>query len=347
MSLDLDWKLSNAPMADIGFAVGQAVVKIVQEQISDLSDLFPLQDNWYLEYHFDDHWMFFRISSRSGEGSNLTTRPFTDEEVEKIQQKVLPLNERSHAELFQVLGKDWFSWKLFTYVGPIENSCVSWTDIYQHLVDWLNHLVLPEVLRRNKSRVLHAIPVPPQFDFAKIKQALWVLECEESCKQGTGFMLAGVGLVTCQHVLGPKTYAIHPASSLSKKISVNVVAQNPDIDLAILSVNSNVGDELLRGSADKLEQMHHIAVTGFPNFRLGDSGIISPGLVVGFRTKSGIRRILTNAPIIAGNSGGPVLADGNVVVGVAVTGAERMEEAQETEDHGIIPIDALQLISSY
>lgn len=186
---------------------------------------------------------------------------------------------------------------------------------------------MPEILRRNQSRVLRVLPSPPQFDLNIINQSLWVLECEETIRQGTGFMLAGIGLVTCQHVLGTATHAIHPASSY-QRFSVRVLAQNSVVDLAILSIDTSVGLELTRGSADKLQQMTHIAVAGFPNFRLGDSGIISPGLVVGFRMMSGIRKILTNAPIIAGN----------------VTGYDRMEKAQETEEHGIIPIDVVKYL---
>jgi S1-C subfamily serine protease len=97
-------------------------------------------------------------------------------------------------------------------------------------------------------------------------------------------------------------------------------------------------------TADDLRQMAHLAICGYPNYRLGDTGTIVPGLVVGFRTVSGIRRILTNAPIVAGASGAPVLNASGMVIGVAVTGADRMENAQDTEDHSIIPIDALNLV---
>ncbi len=342
MPLTLDWKIPSPPMPTIGLAVGRTLVDIVREEMPDLTDMFPLQSNWHLEWHFDKSWMAFRFTGIGG-GATITTRDFTLSEVERLQQQVLPFVERSHAELFQLLGPEWFTFDMFTYVGPFENSYASWVDILQHLIDWLNHLVVPEVLRRNQSRVLRVISSPPQFDLNIISQSLWVLECEETIKQGTGFMLAGTGLVTCQHVLGTATHAIHPLSSL-QKFPVRVLAQNPVVDLAVLFIDTNVGLELPKGSADELQQMDHIAVAGFPNFRLGDSGIISPGLAVGFRMRSGIRRILTNAPIIAGNSGGPVLANGNIVVGVAVTGADRMEEAQETEEHGIIPIDALQYL---
>jgi len=66
---------------------------------------------------------------------------------------------------------------------------------------------------------------------------------------------------------------------------------------------------------------------------------------VGFRIISGIRRVLTNVPIVAGMSGGPVLDKNNYVIGVAVKGAEIMEKAQETENHFVISIDALKFLN--
>ncbi|WP_419866558.1 hypothetical protein [Methylomonas koyamae] len=72
--------------------------------------------------------------------------------------------------------------------------------------------------------------------------------------------------------------------------------------------------------------------------------MVIPGLVVGFRPVTGIQRILTNAPIVAGASGAPVLDATGCVIGVAATGKDRMEDVQDTEHHSIIPIDALKFL---
>lgn len=60
--------------------------------------------------------------------------------------------------------------------------------------------------------------------------------------------------------------------------------------------------------------------------------------------RSGIRRILVNTPIIAENSGGPVINADGEVIGVAVTGSDKMENTAMTEEHGIVPIDALNYL---
>lgn len=192
-------------------------------------------------------------------------------------------------------------------------------------------------------RVLRAVPIPPQYNISEISSSLWILECEQTCKQGTGFELQGYGIVTCSHVLGTDTKAFK-ADNPNSKYKVHVIKNNPVIDLSILQIEGVDLKGLAIGSSDNLNLMDHIAISGFPNYRLGDTGVFIPGLVVGFRMVSSIRRILTNAPIIAGNSGGPVLDAQGEVIGVAVTGADKMEDAQQTENHAIIPIDALGLL---
>lgn len=90
--------------------------------------------------------------------------------------------------------------------------------------------------------------------------------------------------------------------------------------------------------------MDHVAVCGFPNFRLGDSGVLSPGIVVGTRMKSGVQRLLTNAGIVAGMSGGPAIGADNHVIGICVTGSDNFQTARDTEDQSIIPVEALDLL---
>lgn len=343
-NLKLEWKLANDPLVDIGFALVRTEIQHVQDQMPDLADMFPFRETWTLKGHLDDGWLAIQLLNRNGSGVP-TVLKLEDAELEVLTAKVLPFSPRNHRELATLLGNTWFSSGKFTYVGPYSDSFACWPDIARHLIDWLNAFVVPEVLKRNQERVMRAIPPSPVFSLERIQNALWILECEETMKQGTAFNLAGVGLVTCEHVLGSSTYAFK-ADNIAHKYPIKIRSSNPVIDLAVLTVDVSLEEGLPVGSADSLKQMDHLAVTGFPNYRLGDSGVIVPGLVIGFRTVSSIRRILTNAPIIAGNSGGPVLDKNNSVIGVAVTGAECMEKAQETEDHGIIPIDALSFLST-
>lgn len=342
--LKLEWKLDDPPF-DLSFALTNALQKIIYEEFPDLSDMFPMMRSlgWGSKIYLGDGWLAVRILNGKGNCIPISGGDLEGSELEELTAKILPFTPRNHQELFEMLGSDWFSFERFTYVGPYLDSLACWPDAAEHLIDWLKALVIPEVLKRNQSRVLRAIPTPPQFSFDKIKHALWILECEEEIMQGTAFNLSGVGLVTCNHVLKSATKAFR-ADDSSRKHKITIQASNKDIDLAILSIDKHLGEGLPMGSADSLEQMDHLVVAGFPNYRLGDSGVMVPGLVIGFRTVSSIRRVLTNAPIIAGNSGGPVIGKDDCVVGVAVTGADCMEEAQETENHGIIPIDALNFL---
>jgi len=210
----------------------------------------------------------------------------------------------------------------------------------------LNDFVVPEVLKRNMARTIRAIPELPQIDRAKILQSLWVLECEERMMQGTAFHLQGIGLITCDHVLGTQTHAFKPQSYLDR-YPVKIIARNSDIDLAILRIEAPLDDGLNLTSADDVQQLDEVVAAGFPNYRHGDTGLITPGVVTGFRTFAGFRHLLTNAPLIAGNSGGPVIDKSNRVIGVVVTGADRIENAQGTEKHGIIPIDAINYLRAF
>lgn len=196
----------------------------------------------------------------------------------------------------------------------------------------------------NKFNMLMGSPIPPFFTepLDKVFASLWVLECETECMQGTAFALDRIGVVTCAHVLGPKTVAFRH-NSPQNRYPVKVIHVNEDIDLAILEIDTQTKlNSLPFIIQNDMKQLDEVTVIGFPNYRLGTLPSVTRGAVTTLRPVSGIRRILVDAPIIAGNSGGPVLNSKNQVIGVAVTGAETMAKSQSTENHGVIPISAIR-----
>ena len=153
-------------------------------------------------------------------------------------------------------------------------------------------------------------------------------------------MLEEVGLITCAHCVFNDTNAFR-SDAPTRKFPVSVSKRHDVIDLAVLTIDTSPLKYLSRGQPSELKVMDHLLVSGYPNYRIGDSARFVPGIVVGFRMKSTVRRIMTNASIVTGSSGGPVLDQSGKVVGVAVTGSKSFTSAPDTEDHGIIPIDAL------
>jgi S1-C subfamily serine protease len=344
MTGELNWKLDEEIGVGFGFAIVRAIADLAREQMRDLSDLFPFRGAWKARSAVGNNWIAVTMEQELA-SQVPTIGEMEADELAELSVKVVPFQSRSHTELYALLGERWFSFSRFTYVGPFRNGYASWQDVHLHLINWLNHCVVHEVHQLNQSRVLRAIPTPPQYDIDSIIKSLWVLESDSHSTQGTAFALRGVGIVTCEHVLRADTVAFK-ADNMTKKYNVQSISKNSDIDLAIVKIPTSDLQELESGTADSLKQMEHLAIAGFPNYRCGDTGVLVPGLVTGFRTVSGIRRTLTNALIVGGMSGGPVVDQRNTVIGVAVTGADIMENAGNTENHGIIPIDALKYLLS-
>jgi S1-C subfamily serine protease len=197
-----------------------------------------------------------------------------------------------------------------------------------------------EILKMADEQRQYLIRTTAAYDTERIFRAIWVLECEETFRQGTAFMLAGVGLITCRHVLGGKTQAFH-RDDFSKKYQVKILAEDKTLDLAVLGIDAPASAELVARYSPELVQGEQIAVAGYPNYNWGDTGTLFPGVVGGFHMFHSIRSPLISAPIIQGASGGPILDTKGKVVGVAVKGAKHTDETNSTE-HVVIPITALR-----
>jgi S1-C subfamily serine protease len=146
---------------------------------------------------------------------------------------------------------------------------------------------------------------------------------QETVVSGSGFVLDKQGhLLTSQHIVSGAT-KIHVSFADGHKVHAKLVASDPLLDLAVLSVNVPAATlhPLPLGSADDLEIGDPVVAIGNP-FGLDRSvsvGVVSAlhrSMVApnGFTVANAVQ---TDAPINHGNSGGPLLdADGRVV-GVA------------------------------
>ncbi|KQM52126.1 hypothetical protein ASE69_20125 [Sphingomonas sp. Leaf208] len=223
-----------------------------------------------------------------------------------------------------------------------------WAD---QVIDWLNDEPARKAEANNMLRVQAAIPTPPEWDIGVISAACWVVESEEGLSQGTAFALEGVGFITCHHVVHASDGKLHPDLEMfhvddpSVRFPATIVCASDVLDLAVISSAAPPRGQLKRSNQDDVPPMAHVAVCGFPNFRFGSSCSVSPGTIVATRmSRGGVRRLLTNAGIVAGMSGGPAVSEGREVIGICANGAPYMQDVRDTEDQAIIPIAALNLL---
>lgn len=203
-----------------------------------------------------------------------------------------------------------------------------------------------KIYRKFANHYNRIIGKPPKYTedpLEEIYSALWVIECEgagDELRQGTGFMLEDFGIVTCQHVLLEKI-CVFQYHDLKKKYVATIVAENTNLDVAILKIGIEKPASLKRGDETGLKHRDLLTVAGFPNYNIGDTPSIIDARIRSFRMRSTLKWVLLNAPIISGNSGGPVLNSDNHVMGIAATGGDSIETAHLTEHNGVIPISAL------
>ncbi len=174
-----------------------------------------------------------------------------------------------------------------------------------------------------------------EYDSQELKRALWVLIDKTTNLQSTAFFLKDVGLVTCDHAIGdPDSLFIFASSDpLETHFQVTVATRDQRLDLAILKAPSVSAPKfLLAGDDDLIRQRDPIRLLGFPQHHSGAEASIYEGYLVHQYKFEGVRRFHISAPIMKGNSGGPVLNSENRVVGIAIKGGD------EDQLNGVVPI---------
>ncbi|MCK0101976.1 serine protease [Pseudohalocynthiibacter sp. F2068] len=316
--------------------------RVVNEQALELKSDLPSFTKCNFKIGLDENVCITTIQFKESglpAGGSMDEDEFTD-----LRNSVG--NAREYSELCQIQAlSDRFGWDRVLIVADVENETIDWHQVHRDLISWANDKPLPRARRINENRVKMALPAPPQYSLKDVEAAMWVLECDEACIQGTAFDLEGFGTITNNHVVsGTFNLRAFRADDVSQKYPVTIKKSNSVLDLAVIEIEGASVSGALKPSNRDLNQMDHAAVCGFPNYNRGDSGILSPGVIVGTRMKSGVRRLLTNAGIVSGMSGGPAIAQDNRVIGICVTGSNYMQKSRETEDQSIIPVSALELL---
>jgi len=327
---------------NLAFAIMGEMAKMTTEQVPELKPDLPSFTSCNFKIGVNDYICVATIEFKESgvpAGGTMDAADFS-------KLKATIGNSRRFSELKAIAElADSFAWNKLVIAVDVENEAIDWHLVAEDLVSWANIVPLPRAQQINEKRVRMALPPPPQYSLASMQSAMWVLECEESCKQGTAFDLVGYGTITNAHVVENTTaLKAFRADKPTEKYSVTVEKQNQALDLAVIKIEGGRAPSPLHNANTETMQMDHVAVCGFPNFRLGDSGILSPGIIVGTRMKSGVQRLLTNAGIVAGMSGGPAIGADNQVIGICVTGSDNYQTTRDTEDQSIIPVEALDLL---
>ena len=205
------------------------------------------------------------------------------------------------------------------------------------------------VYRKLAYRLTEALGNPNK-DFQKSREELstFVIDDLTNSYQGTGFLLEGVGLITCEHVISGMShdnyhlYDTYRYDEEQSKKKCPFIYASKDHDIAILKPVDDwknitpykMGDDKYLKTGDE------VTVVGFPNFSSGSTPHICKGYITSQKKRFGVQVWIINAPINHGCSGGPILNSHREVIGIATFG-EKYDDGS-TELNGFIPISALE-----
>ncbi len=150
-------------------------------------------------------------------------------------------------------------------------------------------------------------------EISSYKPAVVVIEAGDS--RGTGFSITEDGrILTNHHVIeGEKRIVVaYPEEGLFK---AEVIADYPDVDLAVLQVEGEDLPHLELAESSRFTEEEHFYFIGNP---LRFQGIANEGEIIGYTQLPDWeeRVMMLKAPVYRGNSGSPVINEAGKVIGV-------------------------------
>jgi S1-C subfamily serine protease len=193
-----------------------------------------------------------------------------------------------------------------------------------------------------------AIPVATQWTLeslppvqrATVKSVLLIV-CQKAGRKGTAFLLNNGLLVTNFHVVtGCATGDLWARSPMGQTISFEKMETDDKRDLALLKPSKHLDGGLELGADVEPPPETRVKTWGFPLSYEGLAPILSMGYVAGYiPRKAGdrvVKHLVINGAFNPGNSGGPLISEGNnKVVGVVVTKWTLFSPDIETAIYGL------------
>ena len=194
-----------------------------------------------------------------------------------------------------------------------------------------------ELRDQQRREDVHHLPLPifgrsHEFDKLLIR-AIWVIQgldnSGDALTQGTAFYLEGVGFVTSRHVLDfgddvlgtPTQWRLQHGEKGDPDGQMQVIGaqKHSHYDIAVLVTTKAPSACLRRAEGSPIVAVRQkVTVAGYPKWNTTADGMaLGNGRIVQLKRMSKIDFLLADVDIRGGNSGGPMLDQDGLVVGVA------------------------------